>query len=265
MSPTRWLLPLLFIRLYWIPAAIAAGAALIGGMQANSARSGQSKYAMDKSAHEAALNREFQERMSSTAVSRRMLDMRSAGINPILAGKYDASTPAGSAGQGFMAQQMDPVTPAVQTGLSAYKTGPETAVLNATVDEVHARTGVARETIHKVAAEVKEIQAQEGLANVRAALTDRLWIKEGLEIEKLMIMNELLSMEAKVYERHPEFKTLEVAGRSSSALGMAAGVAGAGALAIRGVIKAIIKNAPKLTSRGALQRFIRDYFSRSGP
>lgn len=58
--------------------------------------------AMTFSAQEALRNRHFQERMSNSAVSRRMKDMRDAGINPLLAGKFDASTPGGSAIGGTM-------------------------------------------------------------------------------------------------------------------------------------------------------------------
>jgi len=56
----------------------------------------QSQLQRDWATKEASTARDFSKEMSSSAVQRRMEDLKKAGINPILAGKYDASTPAAS-------------------------------------------------------------------------------------------------------------------------------------------------------------------------
>lgn len=89
---------------------LGAIASYIGQKEANSSNEKIAARATDFNKSEAAKNRAFQERMSSTSYQRGMDDMTAAGLNPMLAFMQGGSTtPTGSSAQAVTAQMQNTV------------------------------------------------------------------------------------------------------------------------------------------------------------
>lgn len=130
-----------------LSALASAGSSLIGGILQNRANKDM-----------AGDNRDFQERLSSTAYQRAMADMKTAGLNPILAGSLGgASTPGGS-----VLNMGNPVQNAVNTGMEAMKMDADIGLKNA--QEALSKT---EQTLRK-----HKIPTQEAISTVMKNVAD---------------------------------------------------------------------------------------------
>lgn len=120
------------------------------------------------SAHQAALSRDWQERMSNTGYERATASMKNAGLNPMLAyHQGPAPTPGGATGSGFPSQSSKVESIPISTAAQIRNLDASTAKQQAEADEIKARTPTHGQSIEESKARISNIGQQIGESAMR--------------------------------------------------------------------------------------------------
>lgn len=149
-------------------ALISGGLSFLGGSQRNESQEQQASAQMA-----------FQREMSNTAYQRQVADLKSAGINPMLAAKLGgASTPAGA-----QAQIQDAVSPAVQAYQAQRMNSAQVANVQADTENKLAQSDLIRAQTAQASASAWKTDADRSLVieqarEITQKLENRYWDSE---------------------------------------------------------------------------------------
>lgn len=148
---------------------IAGAASLYGGSSSNSANASMNRVNREFQSHQSHVQRDWQQRMSSTAVERHTNDMRRAGLNPILAAGGSASSGPSPVPSGSMTQIKDEITPAISSALGAKRLNQEIKNMKATKNLTEAQETVAAVEQQKKIVEMDQTKAMTAIMQSQGA------------------------------------------------------------------------------------------------